>query len=203
VPVYICFEMAKQSSLALQTDDPRISIAIQKIPLRVILRLYEKARIAEPQLSLFEYCARDIAQAITAPLEICRELLGYLLTFGRAMLAFDGLDEILNTAQRREFVDLVVGFVDQFPLCPVLVTSRVIGYKNAPMPPDYDEFTLSPFNKKEVEHYLDRFFAKVFGLRKEDRPSQISRFMLQTETNAGDLRTNPLMLGRLMEIFQA
>jgi hypothetical protein len=137
----------------------------------------------------------DISQAITAPVETCRELLGYMLTFGRAVLAFDGLDEILNTAQRREFIDLVVNFVDQFPLCPVLVTSRVIGYKYAPMPEDYDEFTLAQFNRNEVEHYLDRFFAKVFGQRKEDRPSQISRFMLQTETNAGDLRTNPLMLG--------
>ena len=99
------------------------------------------------------------------------------------MLAFDGLDEILNTAQRREFVDIVVNFVNQFPLCPVLVTSRVIGYKNAPMPEDYDEFTLAPFDRKEVEHYLDRFFAKVFGQRKENRPSAISRFMLQTEKN--------------------
>jgi predicted NACHT family NTPase len=193
--------MAKQSSLALQTDDPRISIPLQKIPLRVILRLYEKARIAEPQLSVFEYCARDIAQAITAPIETCRELLGYILTFGRAVLAFDGLDEILNTAQRREFVDLVVSFVDQFPLCPILVTSRVIGYKNAPMPADYDEFTLAPFNKNEVEHYLDRFFAKVFGLQKGERPSEISRFMLQTEKNAGDLRTNPLMLGLMAFLF--
>lgn len=163
--------------------------------------MYEKARIAEPQLSVFEYCARDIAQAITAPIETCRELLGYILTFGRAVLAFDGLDEILNTAQRREFVDLVVSFVDQFPLCPILVTSRVIGYKNAPMPADYDEFTLAPFNKNEVEHYLDRFFAKVFGLQKGERPSEISRFMLQTEKNAGDLRTNPLMLGLMAFLF--
>jgi hypothetical protein len=56
---YICFEMAKQSLLSLQTDDPRISLPVQKIPLRITLRLYEKARIAEPQLNLFEYCSRD------------------------------------------------------------------------------------------------------------------------------------------------
>jgi hypothetical protein len=95
----------------------------------------------------------------------------------------------------------VVNFVGQFPLCPVLVTSRVIGYKNAPMPAEYDEFTLAPFDRKEVEHYLDRFFAKVFCQRKEDRGPAISRFMLQTEKNAGDLRTNPLMLGLMAFLF--
>src|SRR6516162_7522111 len=65
----------------------------------------------------------------------------------------------------------------------------------------YDEFTLAPFDRTEVEHYLDRFFAKVFGFRKEDRPLQISKFVSQTEKNAGDLRTNPLMLGLMAFLF--
>jgi hypothetical protein len=71
---FICFEMTKQSVLALQTNDVRIPAQIQRIPFRIVLRLYETARLVSPQLSLFEYCAREIEQAVTAPIETCREL---------------------------------------------------------------------------------------------------------------------------------
>lgn len=119
------------------------------------------------------------------------------------MLAFDGLDEILVTAQRREFVDLVVSFCNQYPLCPTLVTSRLVGYDDAPLTDDFEELILERFDEREILSYLSKFF-KVIGGRTDAEAGQFAQdFLRQTAANASDLRTNPLMLGLMAWLFNA
>jgi predicted NACHT family NTPase len=122
---------------------------------------------------------------------------------GAAVLASDGLDEILVTAQRREFVDLVVSFCNQYPLCPTLVTSRLVGYDDASLTDDFEELILERFDEREILSYLSKFF-KVVGGRTEAEAGQFAQdFLRQTAANASDLRTNPLMLGLMAWLFNA
>ena len=68
---------------------------LQKFPIRVILRQYEKARTFEAQLTIYEYILRDWANYINASPDELRLALNHLISTGMAVLAFDGLDEIL------------------------------------------------------------------------------------------------------------
>lgn len=198
----LCYDMAKNAALAYNFgDEYSISPHEQKVPFRIILRLFEKARIADPQLDILSYLCRDLKAHVNADLSDINRALGYLLSTGRALIAFDGLDEILDTALRREYADLVVGFCNQFPLCPTLVTSRLVGYDYARLPDDFEELILLKFDESEVAEYTSKFM-QVVGQRSKDEASQASRkFVDQTKNNAEDLRTNPLMLGLMCWLF--
>ena len=58
-------------------------------------------------------------------------LVDLLLLTGRAMVVFDGLDELLDTSRRADISARVERFCAEYPLAPVLVTSRVVGYDQA------------------------------------------------------------------------
>jgi predicted NACHT family NTPase len=198
----LCFDLAKQAASALATDN-KPTAQLQKFPIRIVLRTFEKARTVEPQLSLFEFIIRDLNNYVSLEESELEDAVLYLLTTGAAVLAFDGLDEILVTAQRREFVDLVVAFCNQYPLCPTLITSRLVGYDDASLSEDFEELILQRFDQQEIVSYLTKFF-KVVGGRTEQESSQYAQdFLRQTATNAADLRTNPLMLGLMAWLFNA
>ena len=200
----LCFDLAKQAATALgSATENKPTAQLQKFPIRVVLRTFEKARTVDPQLSLFEFIARDLKNYVSLEWEELEDALAYLLASGAAVLAFDGLDEILATAQRREFVDLVIAFCNQYPLCPTLVTSRLVGYDDAPLSEDFEELILERFDQNEILNYLIKFF-KVVGGRSHDESGQFAQdFLRQTASNASDLRTNPLMLGLMAWLFNA
>ncbi|WP_201865301.1 NACHT domain-containing protein [Microvirga soli] len=200
----ICYDLARQSVFSLQTDAARkTEPQLQKIPLRVILRTFERARTSEPQLSILEFILRDIQNHVSADRSEFEPAIRKLLATGRAVLAFDGLDEILATAQRRDFVDLVLSFCDQYPLCPVLVTSRLVGYDDAPLGDDFEELVLEKFDDQEVFAYTTKFMQVVGNRQKREAEALANAFVRQTTANAADLRRNPLMLGLMAWIFNA
>jgi hypothetical protein len=199
---HLCFDLAKQAASALGTVN-KPTAQLQKFPIRVILRTFEKARTVEPQLNLFDFIIRELRNYVSLEPAELRDAIQYLLSTGAAVLAFDGLDEILVTAQRREFVDLVTSFCNQYPLCPTLVTSRLVGYDDAPLSDDFEELILERFDEQEILTYLSKFF-KVVGGRSQAEAAQFAQdFLRQTAANASDLRANPLMLGLMAWLFNA
>lgn len=195
----VCYKFSAESLRKLSDGS---SFSEIKIPIRIILRDYEHARLVSPQLSLIEYIVNDLLHAVYADKRVLGACLENLLSAGQIYLAFDGLDEILKTANRRQFVDIVNRFVRQYPLCQVLVTSREVGYDNAPLPSaEYEELILGEFADADVRLYADRFIRHVGKKKAADARQAAQQFMNQTTRNAEDLRRNPLMLGLMMWIF--
>ena len=198
---YLCHDLARQAAASLQTEFTRLTAQLQKFPIRVILRVFEKARTLEPQLTIYDFILREMKNHVSASDREIEEALNYLLASGSAILAFDGLDEILATAQRRDFVDLVGSFCNQFPLCPAIVTSRLVGYDDAPLPPEFDELILEKFDDNEVRSYVHKFMKVVGGHDDKEAQHRANNFYRQTTNNAADLRRNPLMLGLMAWLF--
>jgi hypothetical protein len=198
----ICYDMAKNTALAVQfKENSYIPIGLQRLPIRVILRKYEQARATTPQLDILTYIARDVVNyANEDEFEIKRHIKQSLIE-GHVVLAFDGLDEILDTSMRQEYVDLVDAFCNQFPLCPVIVTSRFVGYDDAPLPKDFEEVVLQRFDDDEVKSYLTKFMRVVGSKSQSDALLQAQEFLKQTADSAPDLRRNPLMLGLMGWLF--
>jgi NACHT domain len=200
----VCFDLSKNASLALQfPDNDRIKAKDQRLPLRVILRSFEGAWVKDPQLDLFTFIERDLAHFAALDQEEIGTVLRYLLESGRAILAFDGLDEILDTSKRQELVDRVTAFCNKYPLCPVLVTSRLVGYDDAPLSDDFEELVLEKFDDEEILDYIYKFMKVVADLQPVESKSRSEKFLAQTATNAADLRRNPLMLGLMAWLFMA
>lgn len=127
----------------------------------------------------------------------------YLLASGRAVVILDGLDELLDTSYRREITRDIETFAARFVASPMLVTSRRIGYAQAPLDPRcFDIAHLSELGEEQVAKYAELWF----GLRRELNPKeqrQMSADFLRDSAEAtDDLRRNTLMLALLCNIYR-
>ncbi len=84
----------------------------------------------------------------------------YLLLNGYLAVAFDGLDELTETNYRQEIRNDVELFCNLYPSVPVLVTSREVGYKEAPLNESkFEVCNLEPFKDQQVAEYVTKWFA--------------------------------------------
>ena len=125
-----------------------------------------------------------------------------LLLTGRAVVIFDGLDELLDTSRRADVAARVERFCVEYPLTPVLVTSRLIGYDQARL--DDTRFTcyyLGGFSESQVGEYAHKWFAQDADVSAGSAESWANAFLTES-TSVSDLRTNPLMLALLCILYR-
>lgn len=126
----------------------------------------------------------------------------YLLLTGRAVVVFDGLDELLDTSYRAEISGDVQSFASLYPSVPILVTSRDVGYQQAPLPEKtFATHRLSEFSEEDVQAYAEKWFA----VSEDDLPGstqdQVATFMADS-SKVADLRANALMLGLMCNLYK-
>ncbi|MFC8837615.1 NACHT domain-containing protein [Streptomyces griseoincarnatus] len=125
----------------------------------------------------------------------------YLLHSGRAFVIFDGLDELTDTSLRRGVVDFVESFVHLHPNVPILVTSRRVGYDEAPLDESlFDTVNLADLEKDQVRDYASKWFALDESIEKSRR-AELAESFLRDSQFVSDLRRNPLMLSLMCGIY--
>jgi len=125
----------------------------------------------------------------------------YLLLNGRLAIIFDGLDELLDTSYRQEVTKDIESFCNLFPSTPVIVTSREVGYEQAPLDSRFSVYRLAPFDEKQIHEYSHKWFSTVSELPLEQRQQRANSFLRESRT-APDLRSNPLMLALMCNIYR-
>jgi hypothetical protein len=127
----------------------------------------------------------------------------YLLRNGRAVVLLDGLDELVEPELRRKFVQLVDGFVSRYPLVPVLVTARRIGYADAPLDRRlFDVGIIAELDKNQVRRYAEQWFALDESTPEGERARMADSFLVESE-GITDLRANPLLLALLCAMYSS
>jgi ABC-type dipeptide/oligopeptide/nickel transport system ATPase subunit len=127
----------------------------------------------------------------------------YLLRAGRAVVILDGLDEVVQTELRRRVVLLVEGFTHLYPLVPVLVTARRVGYEEAPLNGElFATAHLLQFTDEQVATYVRRWFANDDATSPEERKRLTTSFMGESEQIV-ELRSNPLLLALLCAMYSS
>ncbi len=126
----------------------------------------------------------------------------YLLLNGRAVVIFDGLDELLETSYRQEISGDVESFCNLYPSVPVLVTSREVGYEQAPLDENrFEIFRLSAFDDDQIEEYAKKWFSLDDELTDKEKAKKTATFLDESRPVA-DLRSNPLMLALMCNIYR-
>jgi hypothetical protein len=134
---------------------------------------------------------------LTAPADAVE----YLLGNGRAIVFLDGVDELKEPELRRRFAELVESFVHLYPLVPIVVTARKIGYRDAPLDVGlFSEAVIEEFDEERVERYTHNWFAWSEGTAEHERPL-LARAFLDESRSVDELRTNPLLLGLLCNMY--
>lgn len=127
----------------------------------------------------------------------------YLLQ-GRAVILLDGLDEVADPDLRRRVSRLVEAFVQAYPQCRFVITSRIVGYTGAArLGENFVTTTVQDFSMNEVEKFLlDWHRLVAIG---QMGPSTSAETFAQTQTlqlldairkneRIRELAINPLML---------
>lgn len=168
-------------------------------PILVILRDYggEKKTRSCSILQFVELTANSLYQ-VAPP----ARALEYLMLNGRVAVIFDGLDELLDTSYRQQVTADIESFCNLYPSVPVLVTSREVGYEQAPLDPTrFQTYHISPFDEKQVEDYVDKWFAHESALTLEQQRGKVAAFLEESRI-VPDLRSNPLMLALMCNIYR-
>lgn len=107
---------------------------------------------------------------------------------------FDGLDELLDTYRRREISHAVEAFANLYSPTSILVTSRKVGYREAPLAPNvFSTVLLEDFSDEEVGSYVARWFRLDDTLTAKEQDSLAKAFMAESRS-IPDLRSNALVL---------
>ena len=168
-------------------------------PVLVVLREYGASKKTEG-LSLLQFIekqARSRYQVAPPP-----GAFEYLFLNGRAFVIFDGLDELLDTHYRQEISGDVESFCNLYPAVPALVTSREVGYDQAPLDGRvFNLYTIAPFSDEQVEAYAQKWFDRDEDLLPDQRMQKAEAFLRESAL-AQDLRSNPLMLALMCNLYR-
>ena len=165
-----------------------------RVPFLVTLRNY--AATDPPRHSVVGHIEHELETFYQDPAP--PGLVDLLLLTGRAVVIFDGLDELLDTGRRADVTGRVEHFCREYPLVPVLVTSRVVGYDQVRL--NDHEFTcyrLGGFGNAEVAEYAGKWFDQD----SDARPDDAGTFLAESE-GVRDLRSNPLLLSLMCILYR-
>jgi hypothetical protein len=169
-----------------------------RVPFLVVWRrLVEELRRGGRTLAeLLALVARDPYQV-----ELSADAVEYLLCNGRAVVLLDGLDELTDLELRQHTVTLVNAFANRYPLVPVLVTARRVGYYEAPlMSALFRTAVIAQMDEERARQYATNWFALDEGTVPQER-DQLREAFLRESDSIADLRGNPLLLSLLCAMY--
>ncbi|XVS65948.1 NACHT domain-containing protein [Actinosynnema sp. CA-299493] len=169
-----------------------------RVPLMLVLRNFTPS-FREGGRGLVWYLRKSCEEPynVTPP----DDAIEYLLGNGRAVVILDGVDELVEPELRQRFARLVESFTRLYPLVPVVVTARKIGYTDAPL--DARLFTtgaIEEFDDERVGRYARYWFALSETVPQRERQTLAEAFLRESES-VGELRANPLLLALLCNMF--
>lgn len=168
-----------------------------QVPFHVVLREFA---LHSQALSIIDYIERQMGPGYEVALE--KGVVRDLLLTGRAVVIFDGLDELLDAGQRRDMQQRVELFSIQYPHAPILVTSRRVGYEQAQLDGSiFSTYHLGAFEESQVAEYATKWFAAQEEYTEQKAKERATAFVEQSATVL-DLRRNPLMLSLMCILFR-
>ncbi|MEM7126727.1 MAG: HEAT repeat domain-containing protein [Chloroflexota bacterium] len=116
------------------------------------------------------------------------------LNRGRALLLLDGLDEVLETPMRQHVAEQAGSFIQNWQGRGnrFVLTSRVVGYREARLPGDLPHETVLDFGRQEMEQFAHQWCRtyEIWAAGRES-PTALQNAAIEEENLLGDIRSNP------------
>ena len=180
---YLALQWAKLSANQLSS---------QPIHLLIELRKYNRSRDEKECKDFLEFM--ECGSSWIGHLN--KSILHECLQAGRAVVMFDGLDEVFEVEKRNRIVDQIHNFTQTYPTVKVLVTSRIIGYqqqrlKNA----EFHHFMLQDFEPEQIKNFIQKWHDLTFTdrLKKAASLERLQKAISESRAIL-ELAGNPLLL---------
>lgn len=154
-----------------------------KIPFLVILRDYCSRKKRRKRYHIVDY----LKDEVRSRLRRCpKGFVEYCLTNLDSIVVYDGYDEVMNEKDRKIVRDEIQTFVNSFGRSRHLVTSRMVGYEDAPL--DINLFLhieLQPLESFQIDKFVQDWYS-----RRERDPKTIKK---NTTSLLRAIRKNPAL----------
>lgn len=178
-----------------------------RLPVFVPLAAYDGLRREVPGLTLRDFLERyyDLRRGLPGLAPLFRRA----VEAGRALVLFDGLDEVLDTAGRAFVAEQVGALVGEWAPRGVrfAITSRIVGYREAPVPGGLPTWSVLDFAPREIELFAhrwalayERWAAGGESVETLQRARALERDLMADVASSDGVRrlaANPLMLTML------
>lgn len=148
----------KHLALKLASNQPPLPDLAQRLPIFIPLAAYAN-ELAQQDCSLQEFLGDYYRRQGIEDLPMA-DLLRSALRNGRALLLFDGLDEVQETSQRTAIVNRVETFFAHHRQAgnKIILTSRIVGYRDAPLSAlGVQTCTLVDFAEEEQTAFVEKW----------------------------------------------
>jgi formylglycine-generating enzyme required for sulfatase activity len=173
------------------------------LPILVPLNAYAEALGEEKDLNLQAYLPQYFA-GLAHSLSSLHPLFDSALSSGQAVVLLDGLDEV--QINRAHLIHKIETFASEIAAkgCKLIVTSRIVGYKDAPLNPrDWRLYTLLDFDRQAIENFAAKWCPAFEKCTLGDTPEAAARAVeenrallesLDANPGVAQLAANPLLL---------
>lgn len=178
------------------------------LPLFLPFREYVQA-CAKNECSLLNFLEDQAANHLQVKLP--EGFLEAAIEKGDAVLLLDGMDEVGDSGARQAMRERVLAFCAQYPRLSVLITSRVAGYDEAPLPNEdrdgFRHFRLAAFNDEDLALFVHNWYAVQEPVDSGARNKGVEELAaaFQADPRVRELAKNPLLatLIALVHRFEA
>jgi HEAT repeat protein len=121
----------------------------------------------------------------------------YLRTDGRAVVMFDGLDELFDAAQRVAIARRIATFATRYPLVRVIVTSRHVGYRRQVLDAaGFALYALQDLDRDQITTFVQSWYGLAYRRNPADASARTARLLgaIERSPSVADLAANPLLL---------
>lgn len=89
------------------------------------------------------------------------DLFKWAIGAGKCLIVVDGLDEVPNPAHRVKVAQRVDDFALEFPELTLLVSSRIVGYRQNRLQSNFEHVVLSDFDDEQIREFLVQWHEAV------------------------------------------
>ena len=188
--------LLKYVTLAFAThQSEHLGLTEDRLP--IFIRLYDyvaKRTERQTDYALVDYLCTQAHENLALSLDAC--FFEDALERGECCVCLDGLDELGGAGLRREVIAAVNALVNKYPRNRYLITSRLVGYEEAPL--DKREFvhhTVLPFSDDDISAFVTKWYdAREKGPTAAHERSKHLIDTIMREPRIKSLAANPLML---------
>jgi len=176
---------------------------IEDVTFPLFLRLSELAEsTSEVTAKIVDAIPQLIAAKYDTTFPAIQSLLEQKLKTGKCLLLLDALDEVPYEQQpRNRLFEKLNDFLQNYP-CPIICTSRIVGYSGA-FVAGVKEVEIVPFSQKQTEEYIESWLKNAVGYLNDDTVSASSLIReLRNKPQIRGLAQNPLLLSLICSLYQ-
>lgn len=115
------------------------------------------------------------------------------------LVLIDGIDEINNVSLRHSVVNRINAFIAQYPKIKIIVSSRIVGYKETRLNGYFDHLQVVKFKKEQIKQFISSWYLSIASNSDKDiekakkNANELFR-SIQKNDSVLKMASNPLLI---------